>query len=124
MQALTLWQRDRSVYAIPERLVAQFAALPYAAAGLMIAQQDEDRFIPSHELITRYFAQFVRPRLALAADQRALWLEGRELRNTADIPYPPGTIILLEDERGRFLGRGKVLRDRVRNLLPKRITYG
>jgi 16S rRNA (cytosine1407-C5)-methyltransferase len=122
-EGITLWQRDKLIYAIPARLVSVFAGLPHAAAGLMIGQQDGERFIPSHELITRFEAQFTRPRLALADDQRALWLAGRDLRGAAEVPYPPGALILLEDEQGRFLGRGSVQRDRVRNLLPKRFTH-
>jgi 16S rRNA (cytosine1407-C5)-methyltransferase len=122
-ESITLWQRDKLIFAIPARLVAVFAGLPHAAAGLMIGQQDGERFIPSHELITRFEAQFTRPRLALADDQRALWLAGRDLRGVSDVPYPPGALILLEDEQGRFLGRGSVQRDRVRNLLPKRFTH-
>jgi 16S rRNA (cytosine1407-C5)-methyltransferase len=120
---VTLWQRDKLIYAIPARLVDVFAGLPHAAAGLMIAQQDEERFVPSHELITRCEAQFTRPRLALADDQRDVWLAGRDLRGAPEVPYPPGALILLEDEQGRFLGRGSVQRDRVRNLLPKRFTH-
>jgi 16S rRNA (cytosine1407-C5)-methyltransferase len=118
-----LWQRDKSLYAIPERLTAEFSGLPRAAAGLMIGQQDGDAFIPSHELITRFDAQFTQRRVTLTADQQTIWLEGRDLRAVPDLPYPPGSLILLEDERGRFLGRGKLLRDRVRNLLPKRFTH-
>jgi hypothetical protein len=41
----------------------------------------------------------------------------------ADVPYAPGTLILLEDGQGQFLGRGSVQRGRVRNLLPKRFTH-
>jgi 16S rRNA (cytosine1407-C5)-methyltransferase len=118
---LILWQRDRLIYALPERLVESFAGLPLAAAGLMIGQIDGDRFIPSHEFITAFETQFTCTRLTLANDQRVTWLEGRDLRNVPDLPYTSGSVILLEDERGRFLGRGKVLRDRIRNLLPKRI---
>ncbi len=120
---MTLWQRERLIYAIPARLVSVFAGLPHAAAGLMIGQQDGERFIPSHELITRFEAQFTRPRRALADYQRALWLAGRDFRDVSDWPYPPGALILLEDNYGRFLGRGSVQRDRVRNLLPKRFTH-
>jgi 16S rRNA (cytosine1407-C5)-methyltransferase len=120
---LTLWQRDKLIYAIPARLVALLGGLPHAAAGLMIGQQDGERFVPSQELITRFEAQFTRSRLVLADDQRALWLAGRDLRGAAEVPYPPGSLILLEDTDGRFLGRGSVQRDRVRNLLPKRFTH-
>ncbi|MEP0764149.1 MAG: hypothetical protein HRF48_15575, partial [Chloroflexota bacterium] len=36
--------------------------------------------------------------------------------------YAAGTVVLLQDGRGRFLGRGRLLGDRLRNLLPRRIT--
>jgi 16S rRNA (cytosine1407-C5)-methyltransferase len=120
---ITLWQRDKLIYAIPARLVTVFGGLPHAAAGLMIGQQDGERFIPSHELITRFEGQFTKSRLALGDDLRALWLAGRDLRGMREVPYPPVTLILLEDTDGRFLGRGSVQRDRVRNLLPKRFTH-
>jgi 16S rRNA (cytosine1407-C5)-methyltransferase len=120
-QALALWAREGLVHAIPERLAAQFPDLPHAAVGFLIGQWAEGQFIPSHELITRIAARFADRRVPLSDEQAALWREGRDLRDMAGLPYPPGTVILLEDSRGRFLGRGKVLRDRIRNLLPRRV---
>ncbi|MBN1564415.1 MAG: hypothetical protein JXA10_11290, partial [Anaerolineae bacterium] len=121
-QQVTLWQRDKSVHAIPERIVSQFGDLPNVGAGFLVGQMGGDQFIPSHELITRYEAQFGGGRLALDADQLAIWLQGRDLRSVPAMPYAAGSVILLVDERGRFVGRGKVQRDRVRNLLPRRLT--
>jgi 16S rRNA (cytosine1407-C5)-methyltransferase len=121
-RSLALWARDGLVHAIPERLAAQFPDLPHAAAGFMIGQQASGQFVPSHELITRFAAGFASRRVPLSDEQAALWREGRDLRDMPGLPYPPGSIVLLEDSRGRFLGRGKVLRDRVRNLLPRRLT--
>jgi NOL1/NOP2/fmu family ribosome biogenesis protein len=92
------------------------------AVGFMIGQQVEGKFVPSHELITRFWPQFVEARLLLTEEQSAIWLAGRDLRDPPALPYAPGAVILLQDDRGRFLGRGKLLRDRIRNLLPKRIT--
>jgi len=37
-----------------------------------------------------------------------------------DTSYSVGSIIVLEDDQRRYIGRGKVLRERVRNLLPRR----
>jgi 16S rRNA (cytosine1407-C5)-methyltransferase len=123
-QTLTLWQREENVFAIPERLVARFGDLPHTAVGFMIGQWMNGQFVPSHELITRFDAQFTGSRWTLSPDQVKIWLDGRDLRSLSDLPYPPGAVILLEDAQGRFLGRGKVQRDRVRNLLPKRLTHG
>ena len=72
------------------------------------------------ELIARFSGQFSGQRLTLSADQVKVWLNGADLRGLNELPYPTGSIVLLEDERQRYIGRGKVLRDRVRNLLPKR----
>jgi 16S rRNA (cytosine1407-C5)-methyltransferase len=119
---LTLWQREKSVYAIPERIVLQFGDLPNVGAGFLAGQMTGEQFVPSHELITRYEEQFVAGRVALDDEQTAIWMQGRDLRDVPEIPYAPGAVILLEDARGRFVGRGTVQRDRVRNLLPRRLT--
>lgn len=118
---LTLWQRERLLFAVPERLIALFGDLPHTAAGLLVGQELDGQFIPSHELITRFDRAFSRARLTLDETQVALWRQGRDLRPAPVTGYPAGTVILLQDERGRFLGRGRLLSDRLRNLLPRRI---
>jgi len=120
---LTLWEKERSLYAIPERLLAEFGELPHAAAGFLAGQRTGERFVPSHELVTRYASQFAGSRITLDEEQAAIWLQGRDLRAVPDVPYAPGVVVLLEDERGRFIGRGKLQRDRIRNLLPRRVKH-
>ena len=73
-------------------------------------------------MVARFSAQFTGRRLTLAKDQVGVWLGGRDLRGM-QAAYAPGEIILLEDERGRFLGLGKGLSKRIRNLLPRRLVY-
>jgi len=118
---LTLWMRERLLFAVPERLIAFFGDLPHAAAGLLAGQEVDGQIIPSHELITRFSRAFSGARIPLYEAQVALWRQGRDLRPAPDAPYPPGTVVLLQDERGRFVGRGRLLDDRLRNLLPRRI---
>ena len=118
-QGLTLWQRHKSVYAMPQLWLDQFARLPCVAVGMRIGEST-DEFVPSHELVARFEAQFSGRRLRLAEEPASKWLAGYDLRGQTDAPYPSGTIVIVEDDRRRFLGRGKVLRDRIRNLLPKR----
>ncbi|HEY4723019.1 MAG TPA: hypothetical protein VII92_14295, partial [Anaerolineae bacterium] len=119
-QRLELWQRERSVYALPERLLQHFADFPCIAIGMLIGEWINAVFVPSHELIARFSAQFTGRRWTLTDPQVAQWLTGLDLRNVGALPYPAGSVILLEDDRHRYLGRGKVLPDRLRNLLPKR----
>lgn len=118
-QALVLRRRGKAVYAVPELHLSHFAELPVVAAGLLIGERVEG-FVPSHELVSRFSDRFVEHRFRLAGEQCARWLAGYDLRHPDATPYPPGTLILAEDHRGRFLGRGKVLSDRIRNMLPKK----
>jgi 16S rRNA (cytosine1407-C5)-methyltransferase len=118
-QHLAVLQRGDAIYAIPDQLLTHFGDFPCIAIGMLIGEWVEDRFIPSHALIARFSGQFTQPRFTLAAEQIKGWWNGGDLRGV-DVPYPAGSIVLMEDDQRRYLGRGKVLRDRVRNLLPKR----
>ncbi len=120
-QRLGLWTHGESVYAIPELFLSWFGDLPCAVTGMRVGERSEDGFAPSHELVARFSAQFTGRRLTLANVQAEVWLAGRELRGV-QTSYPLDTVILLEDERSRFLGRGKVLSKRIRNLLPRRLV--
>ncbi len=104
---------------MPGQLLSHFAGFPCIAIGMLAGEWTDDQFVPSHELIARFSAQFMRQRFTLLPEQVKLWWNGGDLRGI-DVPYPTGSIVLMEDEKRRYLGRGKVLRDRVRNLLPKR----
>jgi 16S rRNA (cytosine1407-C5)-methyltransferase len=118
-QRLKLLQRQDSIYAVPEQLLTHFGDFPCIAIGMLIGEWHESIFVPSHELIARFSVQFAGQRFTLAGDQVKTWLNGGDLRGV-DVSYPVGSIIVLEDDQRRYIGRGKVLRERVRNLLPRR----
>jgi 16S rRNA (cytosine1407-C5)-methyltransferase len=118
-QRLKLLQRGKAIYAVPDQLLTHFADFPCIAIGMLIGEWVEDHFVPSHELIARFSAQFTQKRFALSAEQVKVWWNGGDLRGI-NVPYPAGSIVLMEDEKQRYIGRGKALRDRVRNLLPRR----
>jgi 16S rRNA (cytosine1407-C5)-methyltransferase len=118
-QHLELLQRGAAIYAVPDQLLAHFADFPCIAIGMLVGEWKEREFVPSHELVARFSAQFSRRRFALSAEQVKMWWNGGDLRGI-EIPYPTGSVVLLANEKQRYLGRGKVLRDRVRNLLPRR----
>ena len=119
-QALTFWRRQKLVYAIAEQFLARFADLPCAAVGMLIGERAAEGFVPSHEFVARFGARFTGRRFRLADDQIEKWLAGYDLRGLEATLYPAGAVIILEDDKQRFLGRGKVQRDRVRNMLPKK----
>ncbi len=114
-QRLTLLRRETAIYAVPDQWLVHFADFPCIASGLLVGEWRLPSFIPSHELIARFSASFLSQRLTLTKEQSKLWWEGLDLRGL-ETPYPPGRIVLMVDEQGRFLGRGKVLRDRIRNI--------
>jgi NOL1/NOP2/fmu family ribosome biogenesis protein len=118
-QHLELLQRGDAVYAVPDQLLTHFADFPCIAVGMLLGEWIEDRFIPSHELIAHFSAQFTQPRFTLSAEQIKVWWNGGDLRGI-DVGHSTGSIVLMEDDKQRYIGRGKVLRDRVRNLLPRR----
>ncbi len=117
-QRLELLKRSDAVYAVPAQFMSHFGDFPCIAIGMLIGEWTDGTFVPSHELIARFSSQFTGQRFALSADHVRQWLTGQDLR-TVTPPYPAGSIILIEDEQGRYLGRGKVLRERLRNLLSK-----
>jgi 16S rRNA (cytosine1407-C5)-methyltransferase len=118
--SLTLWKREQSVYAIPEQFLSRFADFPCVSRGMLIGERLSEDFVPSHELVARFSCYFKDHRLMLSEEQAKIWLAGRDLRGWNDVPYPSRTVIILEDEKRRFLGRGRVLSRRIRNMLPKR----
>ena len=118
-QRLELLTRGESVYAVPAQFISNFGDFPCIAIGMLIGERVDSAFVPSHELIARFRSQFTGRRFALDAEHSKQWLNGLDLRTVAP-PYPTGSIILIEDDQHRYIGRGKVLRERLRNLLPKR----
>lgn len=119
---LQFWQREELIFAIPARVHALFGTLPHAGAGFLLGQWAGESFMPSHELITRFWGQVSGQSVALDPDQVAMWLQGRDLRESLADHVAPGDVVLFADERGRFVGRGAVQASRVRNLLPRRLV--
>lgn len=121
-QALILLQKKDSVYALPERLYAEFSDISSMSMGLLIGQLQGETFTPAHELISRFWGDFKGHGITIEDPQQlAIWLEGRDLRGDYLGQYPNGCIVLLENEYGEFIGRGKVQEGRIRNMLPKRV---
>ena len=118
---LTLWAQERTVYAVPQRAVELFGELPHRSAGLMLGRWQGDVFLPSRALITRYLEQFQAPRLTLDEQQVRRWLKGSDLRGVT-LPNGAGPVVLCMDQYGSFVGRAKVLHNRLRNLLPRHMV--
>jgi len=108
-------------YAFPRRLMSDFINLPVQSAGLLIGEESEEGFIPSHEWVSRFFDLFTANRVELSEDQVVHWLNGEDYSGRVDAA-PTVPVCLMVDSSGRFLGRGKISGSRIRNMLPHRLV--
>lgn len=118
---LEAWRRGNELYAFPELYLHRFSFLPVQALGLSLAQQVGEEILPSHEWVARFGAHFINGRVCLSAQQAAAWVRGEDLRGNYS-PAPHGGVVVVEDESGRLLGRGKLQTGRIKNLLPRRLV--
>ncbi|NLN69439.1 MAG: hypothetical protein GX142_01435, partial [Chloroflexi bacterium] len=113
-----LFQRLESVFLIPTVYCEQFITLPFEYIGMRIGQWVGEQFQPSLEFASRFGHQFTRGKTQLNHAQVAQWVEGRDIRKPETGLTPQGQYLLVTDETGRNLGVGKLLSQRLRNLLP------
>lgn len=114
-QSLTLWQRGNDVYAIPDLYMSLFAELPYHSLGLLVGQHTPDGFIPAHDWLARFNYQVQSQVLDLPAEFRLRWLAGEDFPNNG-LPFAARSMVMVRDEAGCFLGRGRVLPGRIKQL--------
>lgn len=122
-QQISLWKKDQLLYALPEAYLKRFSGLPVQSIGLALGEETPAGIIPSHEWVTRFAGQFQRGRYRLASEYLLAWERGEDIRQPPAGDYPVGTVVVVEDEAGRLLGRGKILSDRLKNLLPRRMVF-
>ena len=122
---LSLWRRKQAVWAIPESFLVYLGDFQAVARGMMVAEKKGVQWMPSHEFVSRFGDRFTSGRLTISVPDGERWLRGHDLRKTLSPPAGAdyGAVVLVEDELGRPLGRGKVLQKRLRNLLPRRLLY-
>ena len=117
---IELWRRGDIVFSIPVTYLKHFHSLPYHTLGMMLGKQISNRFIPSHEFVSRFGKDFLHGRLTIPDELITGWISGRDIRNPPTTGYDNGSIVVVQDSSGRNLGRGKILTKRIRNLLPTR----
>ena len=122
-QNLSLWRHKGIVYAIPEAWFNLFENVPFQSIGMRIGKESPPGFIPSHEWVSRFGGSFTTGFISLSDDRSGAWLRGEDIRGKPNTTYPKGMTVLVRDHSGRILGRGKVLADRLKNLLPSRLVY-
>lgn len=115
-----LCRRNEMVMAIPRLLPERFSGLPFVTAGLVIGEESPAGFVLSHEWAARFERECHTGRFAIPTERIPAWLRGEDLHGITAPSGLPGKIVLVEDEQGTYLGRGRALADRLKNLLPAR----
>jgi len=119
-QPCRLFRREDDIIALPARLLDELGDFPVSFAGLPAAQVTPNGMVISHDWAARYSSRCSRGWIDLPEEYTSAWLRGEDLRLDAPAGYEIGQNYLVKDSQGRFAGRVRLIRDRWRNLLPRR----
>jgi 16S rRNA (cytosine1407-C5)-methyltransferase len=119
-QELHLAQKGNKVFAIPSLYQDIGINLPFQTLGMVIAEENPDGWQISHEFCSRFGKEFTSGKIILPEEKVASWLCGVDQLGLI-LPKEVNPIVAVFDADGRNLGRGKILSDRLKNLLPRRL---
>jgi 16S rRNA (cytosine1407-C5)-methyltransferase len=108
-------------YLIPEKLNKSFPSLPALSAGLLLGKTMKDKFLVSHEFVSRFGDRFLKGVMNLDEEFIKFWMLGEDIRGFHNECMAAGEIYAIRDRSGRNLGRGKLLENRLKNMLPSRL---
>ncbi len=117
-----LLARDKEVFITPSLLMNRLSSLPFSSAGLKLGEYHPRGFLISHEFASRFYRDCTKPSYTLPQNLHDAWLRGEDLRGKTPHNYPIGSVVIVSNDDNMFLGLGRVLADRLKNLLPKRIV--
>ena len=121
-QNLVLIGDKEGIEAVPRAFIAIFNQLPVVSLGLRMAEWTPEGWIPSHEWVARFGAHFQNGVLTLPGGLEAAWIRGEDVPLPAIKEIPSTRVVIVRDVQGRTLGRGRVTRERLKNMLPRRIV--
>jgi len=118
----SLWIKDKQILIMPEVDLELLNKLSFSNPGLKLGEYHPRGFLLSNEFVSRFYRQCSRSRYILPESTHAQWLRGEDIRRKPLYDFPTGTVVIMVDEQETFLGLGRILSDRLKNLLPKRIV--
>jgi 16S rRNA (cytosine1407-C5)-methyltransferase len=121
-QRLELWARGGQLFAFPAAFLESLQSVPVVSLGMLIAQLAGSQWVPSHEFVSRFGSHFQAGRTVLPDDLVGPWVGGQSLPLELGDHFPEEQVVAVFDPEGRLLGRGKVLRGQLKNLLPRRLV--
>jgi len=120
-QSLAYWQFKENIYLVPSQVQNQFSELPVHSMGMIIGKYFPNGWQPSHEFVSRFGDQFTENVYILGNEYLKAWLRGEDIRNSVRPSGQIGKFLAIRDASWRNLGRGKMLSNRLRNMLPTRL---
>jgi 16S rRNA (cytosine1407-C5)-methyltransferase len=119
---LTLMQRFEKIIAMPDPLLNHFSELPLEYAGLLLGEVNTGDLELSHEWVSRFGREFDHGKIILCEAQAESWLKGEDCLDLQNEGIEKGKVVVVCRSDGMVLGRGKVLKDRLKNLLLRRLV--
>ncbi len=120
-QHLTVVENNGNHFLAAEQLIAMQSYLPITAFGMPLGKPLPGSWQPSHTLVSRFGDRFTRNVTILDDTFLMQWARGEDIRGVSYPAIEPGTVVAIRDTAGRNLGRGKILKDRIKNQLPTRL---
>lgn len=120
-QSLRVYEINEQIFLMPALLQEKMEGLPWISCGLLLGKKVAGSLQPSHEFVARFGDQFRESVLVLDDQFVESWLRGEDLRGYSSPQTGQGAIVAVRDRLGRNLGRGKLLSDRLKNMLPTRL---
>ena len=120
-QDISLWKYEDELWLLPNLFLQVFTDLHMVSSGLRLGKMFESGFFPSHEFAARFGLQFQTGKILLTDELLPNWLRGEDLRGFTAHEFTKRKIVIVTDQYGRNLGRGKVQTAQLKNLLPNRL---
>ena len=120
---LVVIQSGRDLHAAPNWFFGGGYFLSLSSAGLPLAELTPDGYLPAHDWMARFESKFGSVRYLLPDEQVNLWLRGSDIPGILEGRFSMRQVVLVSDNRGRYLGLAKILKDRLKNLLPRRVSW-
>jgi 16S rRNA (cytosine1407-C5)-methyltransferase len=120
-QRLALSEFRGDHYLLPKDLMDRIHGLYFLSSGMLLGSRTEKGWMLSHEFTARFGNQFTDGIVILDEDRLPEWERGADIRGLHTTGDLNGKMVVVRDASGRYLGRGKLLANRLRNLLPTRL---
>ncbi len=109
------------ITAVPNLLTEKLGGLRIVNAGMLIGEESAFGFEISHEFAARFGHTFRNGACPVPDEWVARWIAGEDIAGCSPPESTVNRIVVVTDGAGRNLGRGKVQKNLIKNLLPKRL---